>query len=649
MGQLRCRYEYWPRLYSCERSCSLQQHFTRPFRELPPSPTCAVLQSISRDQATLQVCASSGRVLVINKKNRVRIQRWSRSAGLTIPASEDTQGGSGGGAKNKDAATRATAAAVKAKRSVILEGGQQAYQYPGDYLELDGWMPAGKSVYSYILHPLPPGWQPARFQGTAATPRANFPASDGSGVVKSSASPAATAKGRLSPAPGKMSPGLKTPSPGRERGSTAAAGGVACIHRSSVHPSVSGLESVVTRTSYGGVTFSGDVGGKIRPSLFPATEAVVGTAAGTAGSPMSNTSARARCLRSPASPLAAASAVEVGAKEGSAPTHRVSSCGLKTSSPTFLLAEENETARKKLKTSAPAFPTGSGVTAVSPSSPAPSAGAAGSSVAHVTAGGGSDENGDGSAETQSTNKRPRLEQASICVPSSGDNACEEAPPYAADGQPQQQQGATGAEAKPTPNVADDAPAVTMDAVVASTSVSNPDQTASNANAVDAEGQSGQQVEAKTAPTLHSGVVPGAQQSAAAAATTTAVAPRRLCAAKGPSQQQIDATITPAVHSRAAEAQQHSATASTPKGVCAADAGKAGKDVAAEIGKTAGASTAMAAAGAAAAGGGGARWTAGDVVVLRARVGKGTNKRGGVAQVVSVFDNGDYNVKLLIGE
>lgn len=46
---------------------------------------------------------------------------------------------------------------------------------------------------------------------------------------------------------------------------------------------------------------------------------------------------------------------------------------------------------------------------------------------------------------------------------------------------------------------------------------------------------------------------------------------------------------------------------------------------------------------------GALWSVGDLVVLEARLGKGMNKLGGVARVVSVFEDGTYLVKLSMGE
>lgn len=43
------------------------------------------------------------------------------------------------------------------------------------------------------------------------------------------------------------------------------------------------------------------------------------------------------------------------------------------------------------------------------------------------------------------------------------------------------------------------------------------------------------------------------------------------------------------------------------------------------------------------------WREGDLVVLRSRFGKGQNKLGGVARVLSVFEDGTTNVKLVLGE
>eukprot|EP00752_Nemacystus_decipiens_P006657 g5985.t1 len=48
------------------------------------------------------------------------------------------------------------------------------------------------------------------------------------------------------------------------------------------------------------------------------------------------------------------------------------------------------------------------------------------------------------------------------------------------------------------------------------------------------------------------------------------------------------------------------------------------------------------------GAGRAKWKKGDFVVLRAQVSKGVNKLGGVARVLSVFDDGTYLVKLSLG-
>eukprot|EP00903_Cladosiphon_okamuranus_P015361 g14187.t1 len=45
---------------------------------------------------------------------------------------------------------------------------------------------------------------------------------------------------------------------------------------------------------------------------------------------------------------------------------------------------------------------------------------------------------------------------------------------------------------------------------------------------------------------------------------------------------------------------------------------------------------------------GAKWKKGDTVVLKARVSKGVNKLGGVAHVLSIFDDGTYLVKLSLG-
>lgn len=46
---------------------------------------------------------------------------------------------------------------------------------------------------------------------------------------------------------------------------------------------------------------------------------------------------------------------------------------------------------------------------------------------------------------------------------------------------------------------------------------------------------------------------------------------------------------------------------------------------------------------------GASWNIGDHVVLKAQMSKGQNELGGVARVLSVFDDGTYLVKLSLGE
>lgn len=99
----------------------------------------------------LAVCASEGRVLVVgrnNSLNPVRLVRGAESSRLTAAEPPPVR-------QEINKTTTTTPIATRAVVT-ILRAGQRCYLYPGDVLQLDGFRRPGISTCSYVLRPLPP-------------------------------------------------------------------------------------------------------------------------------------------------------------------------------------------------------------------------------------------------------------------------------------------------------------------------------------------------------------------------------------------------------------------------------------------------------------------------------------------------------------
>lgn len=127
--------------------------------------------------------------------NPVRIVRWARYPGLEAAGKATKQGKSA--ISSSKAAAAAAAAAV-----TMLAPGEQGYVYPGDSLQLDGFRKKENAIWSYVLHPLPPGCASIPAKGVAAS---------------SSIAAVATAVKR---APGMSGTESKTKTPGADKTST---------------------------------------------------------------------------------------------------------------------------------------------------------------------------------------------------------------------------------------------------------------------------------------------------------------------------------------------------------------------------------------------------------------------------------------------
>lgn len=193
-------------------------------------PPLCTHKGISRSQATLRVCAETGRILVTHNKNApnpTRIQRWAGSAGLSIADKERLA--------NKRAKRSATATPTKTSSgtlppAVVLGTKRQSlqdYLYPGDSLELDGFRSRGDSLYSFVLYPLPPGSSSmAGGGGSVGTPKADnkiaakalggdnnarVPAVAGSGAMKARGGPSTPGGKRVVRVGGRISPASARP------------------------------------------------------------------------------------------------------------------------------------------------------------------------------------------------------------------------------------------------------------------------------------------------------------------------------------------------------------------------------------------------------------------------------------------------------
>lgn len=354
--------------------CRSAQQTQHPhFRRTPlcPPPSSLPAQSISREQIKLRVFPSSECVLVTNQKNnQVRIQRWPRSRGLTASSTGPAPGGVGASRKGAATLPAATATAIKGGAIVNIESGKQAYLYPGDTLEFDGWVLPGNSVYSYVLHPLPPGWERGRSNVTPAAGNA----------VQGRASPTGVRQEHRSPVPVKNARDLEVPSTTPSSAASPGGGGRATrgtARSLGLSPSLcptSGQSPIVTRV-IPGVSPGGSAGGESHPPLIPPT------------------SVNADLLPAPAASGTAGSGTVAGKVSASA-------------------EKSHKTSEKKLETSPPC------VRSTSDGAPTPSAvvtTAADPPSADLSdrgaAGGGA---GDDTEEAGSPSKRPRLEGADAC-------------------------------------------------------------------------------------------------------------------------------------------------------------------------------------------------------------------------------------------
>lgn len=345
--------------------------FVTPRSTLPAPRSPLPAQSISREQIKLQVFPLSECILVTNQKNnQVRIQRWPGSRGLTTSSTGIVPGGVGAGATKKGAATLPvpTAKAIKGGTIVNIESRQQAYLYPGDSLEFDGWVLPGNSVYSYVLHPLPPGWERGRSNGTPAVGNA----------VQGRASPTGARQGHRSPASVGNAQGLEVSSTTRSpvaspgEGGRAAMGAARSLGRIPSSCPASAQSPIVTRV-IPGVSSSGSAGGKSHSPLVAPTVVNADLFAPPAGLGAAGSSTVAGSASTPA-------------KEGP------------------------ETASKKLETSPPGVRSTAHSTPVPPAVVTATADPPSAYPSDCGSGGGAGADDD-TEESGSPSKRPRLESA----------------------------------------------------------------------------------------------------------------------------------------------------------------------------------------------------------------------------------------------
>lgn len=572
----------------------------------PPSPFTAK-QGISRDQATLKVMLSSNRVLVTNKKtalNPIRIQRWSGSAAIAL--SEAQRRGPNGGE------------ALAKAMTLTLTAGQQGYLYPGDSLELDGWVQRGKSKYGYVLHPLSKGTRRVA-PGTPTT----------IGRRAGRMSPALT--GRRTPSLMKV---LNTPPSERVAVEAAMAGNR--VRRSPTPPASGSTPSVSQAAS--SLIASGVESGVVssgcrskRPQLFPTTA--------TRSSSGLGPEVLGKALAQITSSLGTAGAKPPAGSPGeltssppfSSAGRIVEGGGLSASvddgSWGPALGEDVETIKKRRAKSIGGSLGHSALSATSPEIPVTSVTVA-SPPSLLTSGGGSSD--DVRTEDGIDNQNIGTPRKRACLANASSGPVPRLTSHEASGAIDDQGVVSTycATSKPGKNggaspVPGDVSIGVVDAALTAVAQIVPAAGGGGGESADLSPKQAK-TDITTRPTMAFVVVVSPSPSRAvvtmpeteadhviASATVAAVGPAGASAVvSAGTPPQAPASGTSKEDAKSDEKQRATVTAGKAKS---------------------------------------ATWKEADTVVLRARCGKGMNKPGGVARVVSVFEDGDYSVKMVLGE